>query len=78
MKYRAKENIVFAVAGKEYVLNPGDEVELDESQVTTRALVERNRIEPLPAPELPVQKAQRPDLTGVESPKPINEKQSKK
>jgi len=69
--YKATENIVFAVGEKEYILRPGDEVELDENQNTTKSLIERKRIEPLPAHPLKVEPTKRPDPANMEPPKPV-------
>jgi len=76
--YKATENLVFAVGKQEYVLKPGDEVELDENHITTRALLERKRIEPLPAPELKTEPPQKPDPASAEAPQPKKSNNSKK
>jgi len=51
-KYRVLENLVFAIGKQDYVCKPGDVIELEETHITTRALLERKRIEPVPAPEM--------------------------
>ena len=44
-KYKVLEIIVFAIGKQEYSCKPGDVIELDENHITTRALIERKRIE---------------------------------
>jgi len=51
-KYKVLQNLVFAIGKQDYVCKPGDVIELEETHITTRALLDRKRIEPLPAPEM--------------------------
>ena len=45
-KYKVlSSNAVFRIAGKEYITKEGDVIELPEEHVTTRALLERGRLE---------------------------------
>jgi len=70
-KYRALSTAVFKIADVQYCTKVGDIIELPEEHVTTRALVERRRLEELSdenVPETPENVTERP-LPKVKTPK---------
>jgi len=76
-KYNVIANrVVFAVGKQEHVLAKGDVVELDENNITTRALVERKRIKEVgkepkpPKPPTPTPTSEKQKKQTTEKPTP--------
>ena len=61
-KYKVLQNLVFAVGKQDYVCQSGDVIELEETHITTRALLERKRIELIKASEMKVTQPKQEDV----------------